>query len=89
MIEPGNHTLSIENRKRLVADGVKHVGTFTQKEVRADTSLGHLVLKGEGLYITDLNLEIGRLVVEGTLQSVTYVEEKRTSKKGLWERLTR
>jgi sporulation protein YabP len=85
----GNHTLSIEDRKRLAAEGILHVGTFSEKEVQADTNLGHLVIKGAGLYITDLNLEVGRLVVEGEIQAVVYTEEKRTAKKGLWERLAR
>lgn len=89
MVGTGNHTLSIENRKRLVAEGIMHVGTFTEKEVQADTNLGHLVIKGEGLYITELNLDVGRLVVEGEIQSVVYTEEKRPTKKGLWERLAR
>ncbi|MEW6574475.1 MAG: YabP/YqfC family sporulation protein, partial [Bacillota bacterium] len=52
MIETGRHSLSVEDRKRLVAEGVRHVGTFTDKEIQAETTLGLMVLKGTGLYIT-------------------------------------
>jgi sporulation protein YabP len=93
MAETG-HSLSIEDRKRLVAEGVRHVGTFTEKEIQAQTDLGYLVLKGEGLYITELNLETGRLVAEGKFQSVAYSDEERqpargVALRGLWGRLVR
>uniref|UniRef100_A0A7C1J4T9 Sporulation protein YabP n=1 Tax=Ammonifex degensii TaxID=42838 RepID=A0A7C1J4T9_9THEO len=94
MAETGRHTLSIEDRRRLVADGVRQVGTFTEKEIQAQTTLGCLVLKGEGLQITELNLETGRLVIEGSFRSITYVEEERRSGRGvtlhgIWGRLVR
>ncbi|MEW6447835.1 MAG: YabP/YqfC family sporulation protein [Bacillota bacterium] len=93
MIETGRHSFSVEGRKRLVAEGVRHVDAFTDKEIQAETTMGYMVLKGTGLYITDLNLESGRLVVEGTFQSISYLDErtpaKRTLGRGLWERLVR
>ncbi|HIE13405.1 MAG TPA: sporulation protein YabP [Desulfotomaculum sp.] len=93
MIGTGPHSLSVEDRKRLVAEGVRQVNTFTDKEIQAETVLGHMVLKGTGLNITDLNLESGRLVVEGTLQSISYLDERtparRSLGRGIWERLIR
>ncbi|MEW6173195.1 MAG: YabP/YqfC family sporulation protein [Bacillota bacterium] len=89
MAESARHSFSVEDRKRFVADGVRHVGKFSEREIEADTNLGFLVLKGEGLYITELNLEMGKLVVEGRFQSIVYSEEKKTAKRGLWERLAR
>lgn len=93
MIETGRHSLSVEDRKRLVAEGVRHVDTFTDKEIHAETTLGYMVLKGTGLYITDLNLESGRLVVQGAFQSINYLDERTSAKRSLgrslWERLIR
>lgn len=93
MIETVRHNLSVENRERLVAEGVRQVDTFTDKEIHTETALGRMVLKGTGLNITDLNLESGRLVVEGMLQSISYLDERtparRSLGRGIWERLIR
>lgn len=93
MKETERHTVIVEERKRVIAEGVRQVDTFTDKEIRADTGLGYLVLKGEGLNITDLNLESGRLVVEGKFEALSYAEEKsvgrRAPGRGLLERLFR
>jgi len=81
-MEAERHTVVVDERKRVVAAGVRQVDTFTDKEIRADTALGYLVLKGEGLNITDLNLETGRLVVEGRFQALSYVTEKGSRRRG-------
>ncbi|MGQ9512528.1 YabP/YqfC family sporulation protein [Thermodesulfitimonas sp.] len=91
--EAERHTVILEERKRVVAEGVRQVDAFTDKEIRADTVLGYLVLKGEGLSITDLNLDTGRLVVEGRFEALSYAAEKGTVRRGagrgLLERLFR
>ena len=89
MAETGGHSFSLENRKRLIAGGVRHVGSFSESEIQAETNLGFLVLKGEGLFITELNLEVGKLVVEGRFNSVVYTEGRKVGKRRLWERLAR
>ncbi|WP_041459251.1 YabP/YqfC family sporulation protein [Ammonifex degensii] len=90
----GRHTITLQERKRLVAEGVRQVGTFSDTEIRADTLMGQLLLKGEGLQITELNLETGRLVVEGNFSGIIYVEGQaamasRKDWRRLWDRLWR
>jgi sporulation protein YabP len=88
------HRITITDRNCTSVEGVEHVSSFDEAEVVLDTKMGVLVLKGEGLHITQLNLDAGNLVVEGFVESVDYTEEKggkgfRTKGKGFLERILR
>ncbi len=92
MEERVNHKVEMLNRKELILKGVQHVGTFDEKEIALDTNMGYLLLKGEDLHITQLNLEAGELKVEGYINGVEYVEGKtakggKVKSKGILERL--
>lgn len=76
MKENDKHVIVMEGRKRLSLQGVQHVGSFDEQEITLDTNMGFLQLKGEGMHITNLNLDEGSLVVEGFINSVEYVEGK-------------
>jgi len=85
-----SNRLLLTERKHLVVDGVEHVRGFNEKEINLDTNLGHLVIRGEFLHITQLNLEEGNLVVEGRVDHMVFSESKATRgarSKGLMERI--
>lgn len=89
MEERIRHKLILAERKHLMIEGVQHVGSFDEKEISLDTSLGFLLLKGEGLHITQLNLDEGTLTVEGFINSMEF-QEGRTAKgrgKGMLSRI--
>lgn len=82
--------LVLTDRKHLVVDGVEHVGNFNEKEITLDTNMGFLILKGEGMNITQLNLESGNLVVEGKISFIEFTEGKGSSSfrgKGMLNRI--
>lgn len=85
------YKLSLTNREMLEADGVIEVQNFDEQEVRAFSKLGILVIKGEGLHITQLNLDNGQLVLEGIITSVQYLDDKKgkmkARSKGIMEKL--
>ena len=66
------HTLQIENRTRLVAAGVERVDFFSDELITAQTSDGRMHIKGEGLYIENLNAETGELLVKGRVIARSY-----------------
>lgn len=68
--------LELTDRRRLVLDGVEHVGTFDESEISLDTNMGFLLLKGKGMHITELNLEKGKLTVEGFISLIQFIEGK-------------
>lgn len=77
-----NQRLTLLDRKELELEGVRHVGSFDEREIVLDTNLGVLFLKGEGLHITKLNLEEGTLNVQGYINSMEYKEVKSVRGKG-------
>ncbi|MBM7855978.1 sporulation protein YabP [Desulfohalotomaculum tongense] len=72
----GRHKLEMLDRKQLSLKGVQQVGAFDENEITLDTNMGCVSLRGEGLHITQLNLEQGELTVEGYISCIEYVEGK-------------
>ncbi len=68
--------ISLTERKHLLVDGVEHVGNFNEKEIGLVTNMGFLTLRGEGLHITQLNLENGNLIVEGRIYAMEFIDNK-------------
>lgn len=85
------YQLILRNREMLQVNGVAEVESFDEKQVVAASKLGPLVVRGEGLHITQLNLEEGQLTMEGVINSFEYVEDKqakiRARSKGVMSRL--
>ncbi|MCH3971519.1 MAG: sporulation protein YabP [Oscillospiraceae bacterium] len=72
------HVLTLDNRHQLRATGVSNVDSFDEQTVVVYTSLGQLVVRGEGLQIEKLNVETGELTLVGAVASMAYVgDEKR------------
>ena len=76
MEEKANHSLLVSGRKHLVLQGVLHVESFDEVEINLETNMGSLILKGEGMHITQLSLETGSLTAEGQFNSFQYFESK-------------
>jgi sporulation protein YabP len=70
-----NQELTLTNRERFQATGVNQVGTFDEEEIVLETGIGTLILKGQGMHITHLDLAAGELVVEGTIAALEYSEQ--------------
>ncbi len=69
------HNLILENRKKLKMTGVTDVDSFDETTVVAYTSAGELTVTGEKLHINSLNTENGELTIEGTINSLTYIDQ--------------
>lgn len=74
MEERGKHVVQLIDRKQISLTGVQHVGTFDEEEITLDTNMGYVLLKGEGMHITQLDLDDGKLMVEGYINSIEYIE---------------
>jgi len=74
--------LTLVDRKQLELEGVRHVGSFDEREIVLDTTMGVLYLKGEGLHISKLNLDEGTLSVQGYISSLEYKEGKSARGRG-------
>lgn len=78
------HKLTLDERKKLTMNGVKEVVSFDDSAVVLRTSLGTLIVQGQGLQLKTLSLDGGQVAVEGTVSALSY-EEPRSG--GGWRRL--
>ena len=73
------HRLTLEARERLCVTGVSEVDSFDEETVVMMTARGKLIVRGQGLHIEKLSVDIGELAVEGMIQSLIYSDEIRSS----------
>ena len=66
------HNCILEDRKALSVSGVTNVGSFDEETIVAVTDYGELTVKGQGLHITKLSLEMGELCIEGSINALQY-----------------
>ena len=81
------HAVALVDRKRLSLTGVEDVDCFNEQLVVLRTPLGTLTITGAGLNISQLNLEDGRVEVDGEIDAMEYSGGKKRG--GLLGRLFR
>ncbi len=83
-------TLTLENRERLGITGVEKVESFNNESVILATNKGRLTIKGSNISISKLNVEEGRLTVNGNINSLLYTENNaEKDKSGLVKKIFR
>lgn len=83
------HTLLLSNRSTATLTGVEDVDCFNEQIIILRTSQGTLTLTGEGLNISELNLENARLIVQGEIVSAEYSEQRKNKRNGFFGKLLR
>ena len=74
------HSVILNERNELKVSGVTDVDSFDEESIVAYTSLGELVISGEGLHISRLDVETGDLSVEGNITSLSYISSGKKPK---------
>lgn len=64
--------LTLDRRARATLSGVTDVESFDEHAVILHTHGGRLTITGSGLHVSSLQLEDGRLLLEGTIDSAVY-----------------
>ena len=80
------HTVTLDDRKRLGITGVEDVECFNEQIVVLQTPLGTLTVTGAALNVSQLDLEDGRVALEGEVDALEYTGGR---KKGVLGRLFR
>lgn len=70
------HSITIQERNRVVVTGVVDVYSFDETQVDLETVQGMLLIQGEGLHITRLSLDKGDLDLEGSIYNIVYHEDQ-------------
>lgn len=67
-------SLLLENKEILNVTGVEGVDNFNDEVVVLLTNKGKLTIKGENLNISKLNVDEGKLMVKGEINSIVFSE---------------
>lgn len=92
-MEENTQSMTMFERHLLALNGVEAVEAFDENKVLLKTALGLLEVKGENMTVKTLDLENGRLELDGTINGWEYQEDKgakvRAKSKSIFTRLTR
>ena len=73
-----NSSINLINRSKIVVSGVASVDSFDANVISATTVDGDtLVIEGEELSVTDVNLEVNKLEAVGKITGMFYYEARR------------
>ena len=70
--EEKKSNLTLENRKRLVLNGVVEVVSFNEEKILLNTIQGILTIKGVELKMNKLDVQNGEVVIVGKIDSFSY-----------------
>ena len=62
-----NHSISLLERKTLVITGVKKIENFDNLHFLLETTMGFMIVKGEGLELIKLDTLAGNVTIKGTI----------------------
>jgi sporulation protein YabP len=84
------HGVILNERSNLTISGVKKIDSFDNEEFLMETSMGYLIVKGEGLEIVKLDTYQGNVNIKGKINSISYVDDIKNKDKedgGVFNRL--
>lgn len=73
-IRAKEHRVELLGRASLAVTGVEDVESFDENEIVMNTSQGNLTVRGSGLHIGKINLDVGEIKVEGVINDLSYEE---------------
>lgn len=83
-----SHQVTLQARRALHISGVKHVDSFTEVHIVLQTSMGTLNIRGKSLRIEHLDLDDGRFIAQGEVDSLAYQQAGgRRDRERLWSKI--
>ena len=79
-----NHNVTIDNRGSLFVSGVLDVIGFDEVLVEVNTVCGVMIIEGEGMKVSVVDVEKGCLTLGGRINSLYYSEKKAKNSKGMF-----
>lgn len=88
-INTEKHSVTLSSREKMIIDGVKDVLSFDEGQASLVTACGEAVIEGNGIHVTVLDLESGRVELEGKIDGFFYQADKDPGEKrrGFFSRL--
>lgn len=84
-----SHSINLLERKTLVITGVKKIENFDNNHFLLETSMGFMLVKGEGLELIKLDTLAGQVTIKGLINSIEYIMEntKKNKEESILNRL--
>ena len=82
-----HHKIVIDKREHTSIGGVVDVISFDESTIITETEQGALVIKGINLHISNLNLDVGQLEIDGIINSLIYQENAGRNKGSLFSKI--
>lgn len=83
------HNIIMEDRHHLTVSGVSDIDSFDEQTVVVFTEMGELTVKGDDLHINRLSLEMGELLVEGSIYALSYADREEKPSGGFFSKVFR
>ncbi|MDD3279123.1 MAG: YabP/YqfC family sporulation protein [Lachnospiraceae bacterium] len=82
-----NHQIKLINRRNAELEGVTDVISFDDKEIRLNTTEGRLLISGKELHVGCIQLETGKVTIDGEISHITYQTAGKKQETSLLRRL--
>ena len=82
-----NHVVKINERKNIILSGVKKIINFDDKEFSLDTTMGVMLIKGEGLEMLKLDTLEGNVSIKGKINMIHYMDSDSTKETSMFSKL--
>ncbi len=73
------HSLTLENRSRLVVTGVNRVVSYDETGATLQTPQGDLNIGGQGIQVSELSVRTGEVQISGKIEYLQYTENKESA----------
>jgi sporulation protein YabP len=74
IMKTSQHEVMMANRNTMEVTGVVSVESFDSEEFLLQTDYGYLGIRGQDLHIKNLDLEQGRVSIEGHFLDISYLD---------------
>lgn len=74
------HRMIIDERTSLMLNGVTNVDSFDESHIELSGSFGGIDIEGEEMKIAALDLDEGKISVNGMINAVTYCQSREEKK---------
>lgn len=76
------HSITIENREKMIITAVEDLESFDEEKIIVYTSMGKLSVYGYDFKINKLNVDDGQLTIEGKIDDIQYSDTSASVHKG-------
>lgn len=76
----GSHEIKITDRSIINLTGINKISSFDDQEFLMESTMGVILLKGEGLEVVKLDTHDGNVKIKGKLYSFAYIENIKKNK---------